>query len=195
MVIVRRRQYVTAEVACIGSVLLVLGVLYHVSGLRQGDVAESRVAASASSTKGAHVGSSRKLADKSCQHWNDVSLPKLDARHKGAVADIKRMTADYAHITAYVQSCEFQSRQLSNKTQKTRGIVIPSAGHTMFAHTWVVVTILREALGCTLPIEVIYNGKEEFDNNLALRLEVSQTLLALTMPTKHCTLKLHTVQH
>ena len=170
----KREPHLLAKVACIASVLLVVGVLWHIS--EQKSIAGERVSGAAGSLDSGinlPAGSSRKLADKSCQHRVSIAPPVLDPRHSGAVADIKRMTTDYAHISDFVQSCHFRSPQLSRSTSKTRGIVIPSAGHTMFAHTWVVVTILRETLGCTLPIEVIYNGNEELDEQLALRLQVS----------------------
>lgn len=172
----KHRKYLTAEIACIASILLVIGVLYHTSGSEQGSVAATRVGRAAAEASHVQTGASRKLADKACMHWSDVQLPALNPKHKGAVADIKRMTADYAHVSAFIQSCEFKSNQLSSNTKRTKGIAIPSAGHTMFAHTWVVVTILREALGCKLPIEVIYNGQDEYDEELALRMEVSPHL-------------------
>lgn len=101
------------------------------------------------------------------------TLPPVVPTDGGAMGDIKRITADWEHISTYVQSCDFQSnRNGSGGAQKTKGIVIPSAGHAMFAHTWVVVTILRETLGCSLPIEVVYNGEEELDVVLAERLKV-----------------------
>ena len=176
------QQRLTAKLACIASVLLVIGVLWHVSEIKQGGVPLNRVSdvddASSSRSSGGSVSfrRSRKLADKSCLPSVALAPPVLDNKHTGAVADIKRMTADYAHISAFVQSCDFKAKQTSSKTSKTRGIVIPSAGHTMFASSWVVVTVLRETLGCTLPIEIIYNGKDELDKELALRLQVVNSL-------------------
>ena len=179
-----QEQRSTAKLACVASVLLVIGTFWHVSEMKQGGVSFNRVrdiddaVYSRSSAESVSIRGSRKLTDKLCLPSVPLAPPVLDKKHTGAVADIKRMTADYAHISAFVQSCDFKAKQIGSKTSKTRGIVIPSAGHTMFAHSWVVVTVLRETLGCTLPIEIIYNGQDELDQDLALRLQVPAYLIS-----------------
>ena len=175
MQVFRKGRDTTAKVLTLLSVILVLGVVRHVSransfiNLKDGDEALSE------------PGGRRSLFFRSAQKpvvvkecLQDVTLhPPAMPAGSGAMADIKRITADWKHITQYVQSCAFESlRKARQPKSKSRGIVIPSAGHAMFAHTWVVVTILRETLGCTLPIEVAYNGEEELDVNLAKRLKV-----------------------
>lgn len=45
----------------------------------------------------------------------------------------------------------------------TRGIVIPAGGNVLLNHAWATITVLRESLNCSLPIEIIYNGPNEMD--------------------------------
>ena len=161
--------------------ILVLAVLRHVSRVTTfSDTAEADSSLTQSGGRrslgfGLRTPQKATIIKQCLQH---VSLqPPAVSAGGGAMADIKRILADRAHISDYVQSCDFQSqRQTKTPGNKTRGIVIPSAGHDMFAHTWVVVTVLRETLNCTLPIEVIYNGQEELDVNLAKSLEVGIVL-------------------
>ena len=116
--------------------------------------------------------SSKAAAIKPCLEHVSLQPPEV-LLDRGAVRDIKTTLADWAHISAYVQSCEFQSQQHARKPgTKSRGIVIPSAGHAMFAHTWIVVTILQDTLGCNLPIEIVYNGQEELDVTIGEQLKV-----------------------
>lgn len=167
MLVLHRQQYVLTKLASMISVLLLLGVLWHISG--QG----APPGKSASGSPNDRLSRAAfDVANITCSQHVDTNLPVLNTNHTGAVADIKRLTADYSHISDHVKSCTFQSQKLSRHQGSRRGIVIPSAGHTMFAHSWVVVTILRETLGCSLPVEVVYNGNEELDQDLALRLEV-----------------------
>lgn len=159
------------------SVILLLAVFRHVH--------VSRIVSFTDSPEGDRTlvqsGSRRSLvlrtnsqADAMVHCWEHVSLqPPEVSEDRGAMGDIKKTLADWAHISSYVQSCEFQSQHSSKKLgAKSQGVVIPSAGHAMFAHTWVVVTIMRDTLGCNLPIEVIYNGQEELDVAIAERLQV-----------------------
>lgn len=168
----------TAKVLTVLSVILVFGVVRHVSR------ANSFINLRDEDDSLGEPGGRRSLFFRSAQKpvlvkecLQDVSMhpPALPAG-SGAMADIKRIIADWKHITQYVQSCAYESSRKSKQPKsKSRGIVIPSAGHAMFAHTWVVVTILRETLGCTLPIEVAFNGEEELDVNLAERLKVGSS--------------------
>lgn len=119
------------------------------------------------------ISTSRKAAAvKHCLEHVSLRPPEVSV-DRGAMGDIKTVLADWSHISSYVQSCDFQSQQLTtNPGKRSQGIVIPSAGHAMFAHTWVVVTILRDTLGCDLPIEIIYNGQEELDASIGEHLKV-----------------------
>ncbi len=175
---IKRQRNVSAKALTALSIVLVLAVFRHISR------ANSFVSNDGEDSSSQELGGRRSLFFRTPRHTPPVkrciargsTLPPTLPTEEGAVGDIKRITADWEHISAYVQSCDFQSKQnISNAVPKTRGIVIPSAGHAMFAHTWVVVTILRETLGCSLPIEVVFNGQEELDVNLAERLRVCTT--------------------
>ena len=171
----RRSKNTTAKGLTALSVVLLLGVLRHVSRVTK------FVSVDSDDENMAEFGGRRSLFFRAAQTpvvlkqcLPDVSIepPALPAG-SSAMADIKRIMTDWKHITQYVQSCAFESQHSAKQPgSKTRGILIPSAGHAMFAHTWVVVTILRETLGCTLPIEVAYNGEDELDVNLSERLKV-----------------------
>lgn len=175
----------TAKGLTLLSVILVLGVLRHISGVAS-DTAELDSGLT-------EFGGRRSLfrtpqqasVTKHCLKHVSLEPPAVSAGG-GAVADIKRILADHAHISDYVQSCKFQSQQHARtRGRRTRGIVIPSAGHDMFAHTWVVVTVLQDTLNCTLPIEIVYNGQEELDVSLAESLKVGFMLRtgAYPLPT------------
>lgn len=172
---IKRQRNVSAKALTALSIILVLAVFRHISR------ANSFVSIDGEDSSSQELGGRRSLFFRPSRHTPPVkrcisrvsTLPPTIPTEEGAVGDIKRITADWEHISAYVQSCDFQSKHnVTNAVSKTRGIVIPSAGHAMFAHTWVVVTILRETLGCSLPIEIVYNGQEELDVDLAERLKV-----------------------
>ena len=175
---IKRQRNASAKALTALSIILVLAVFRHISR------ANSFVSTDGEDSSSQELGGRRSLFFRPSRPIPPVkrcisrvsTLPLTLPTEEGAVGDIKRITADWEHISTYVQSCGFQSKHnISNAVAKTRGIVIPSAGHAMFAHTWVVVTILRETLGCSLPIEVVYNGKEELDVDLAERLKVCTT--------------------
>lgn len=182
MQIFTRGRNTTAKALTFLSLILVLAVLRHVSrDTTYSDTAEADNSLTQS-------GGSRSLrfgrrppqkatVIRRCLESVSLQPPAVSAG-RGAMADMKRILADRAHISDYVQSCHFQSqRHAKTPGNKTRGIVIPSAGHDMFAHTWVIVMVLRETLNCTLPIEIVYNGQEELDVSLAKSLKVGVVLL------------------
>ena len=181
MQVITRGRNTTAKGLTFLSVILVLAVLRHVSRVTTfSDKAEADSSLPQSGGRrslGFGLRSPQKATvTKPCLEHVSLQPPAVSAGG-GAMADIKRILADRAHISDYVQSCDFQSQKHAKTPgDKTRGIVIPSAGHDMFAHTWVVVTVLRETLNCTLPIEVIYNGQEELDVSLAKSLKVGIVL-------------------
>ncbi|KAL0031384.1 hypothetical protein WJX79_007994 [Trebouxia sp. C0005] len=190
---IKRQRNVSAKALTALSIILVLAVFRHISR------ANSFVSTDGEDSSSQELGGRRSLFFRASRHTPPVkrcipkvsSVPPTLTTEKGAVGDIKRITADWEHISAYVNSCDFQSKQnASNAVSKTRGIVIPSAGHAMFAHTWVVVTILRETLGCSLPIEIVYNGQEELDGDLAERLKMMTNVTLvdaslITLPSHH----------
>jgi hypothetical protein len=52
-----------------------------------------------------------------------------------------------------------------------RGIVIAAGGRTMFTNAYVLVSILRRTLGCTLPIELWHFGPSKLSASMAAALE------------------------
>lgn len=180
MQVFTRGRNSTAKGLTFLSVILVLAVLRHVSRVTTfSDAAKADSNRTQSSgRRGLGFGLRPATVTKQCLEHVSLQPPAVSVGG-GAMADIKRILADCAHISDYVQSCDFQSQRHAKTTgNRVRGIVIPSAGHDMFAHTWVVVTVLRETLNCTLPIEVIYNGQEELDVSLAESLKVGVVWLA-----------------
>ena len=181
MQVFTRGRNSTAKGLTFLSVILVFAVLRHVSRVTTfSDTAEADSSRTQSSgRRGLGFGlrpPQKATVTKQCLEHVSLQPPAVSVGG-GAMADIKRILADCAHISDYVQSCDFQSQRHAKTTgNRIRGIVIPSAGHDMFAHTWVVVTVLRETLNCTLPIEVIYNGQEELDVSLAESLKVGIVL-------------------
>lgn len=187
MQVFTRGRNSTAKALTVLSVVLVLAVSRHVSRVTSfTDTAEEDNTPSESGGRRSLFLRPTREAVVARKCLEQVSLqPPAVSAGSGAVADIKRILADCAHIADYVQSCDFQSQHKEKKPRnQTQGIVIPSAGHDMFAHTWVVVTILRDTLGCTLPIEIVYNGQKELDVSLAKRLKVCSLLQPLTFVTK-----------
>lgn len=177
----------TAKGLTLLSVILVLGVLRHVSRVAS-DTAELDSSLTEFGGRRSLFLRTPQQASVTKRCLKHVSLePPTTSAGGGAVADIKRILADRAHISDYVQSCKFQSQQRTRtRGRKTRGIVIPSAGHDMFAHTWVVVKVLQDTLNCTLPIEIVYNGQEELDISLAESLKVGFMLPTRAYPLHTC---------
>ena len=176
---VRRHGKLGAKGLTLFSTVLVLAVFRHVTRLNGALTGEAH------DTVEDERGGRRSLFFRPAQQvpvvkpcLEQVSTLPPEIPEDCALGNIKRITADWEHISGYVKSCDFQARMKTrSNSAKSRGIVIPSAGHTMFAHTWVVVTILRDTLGCQLPIEVVYNGQEELDVTLAERLKVQTSFL------------------
>ncbi|KAK9807632.1 hypothetical protein WJX72_004823 [[Myrmecia] bisecta] len=53
----------------------------------------------------------------------------------------------------------------------TRGIIIPSGGTVLVTNAYIVIKILREFHNCKLPIDVVYNGPKELDEQTKRVLE------------------------
>ncbi|KAL3146379.1 hypothetical protein ABBQ32_003064 [Trebouxia sp. C0010 RCD-2024] len=175
MQVLRRNRNLTAKGLTFLSMALLLAVSrhVHVSGVASfTDIPDGDRTLRQSGSRRSLVPTSRKAGNvKHCLEHVSLRPPEVSP-DRGAMGDIKTILADWSHISDYVQSCEFESQQLTrNPGNRSQGIVIPSAGHAMFAHTWVVVTILRDTLGCSLPIEIVYNGQEELDATIGEHLK------------------------
>lgn len=85
---------------------------------------------------------------------------------RGALKDLR---SDERLVQQYVDKCIAEQR-----TDNTggSGIAIPAGGIELLSNALVTVTTLRQSLRSILPIEVIYNGLEEYDEKLVSQLEV-----------------------
>ena len=88
----------------------------------------------------------------------------------GKTGAYKDLRSDEKLVRQYVAKCITQE-QTENKG--TLGIAIPAGGVELLSNSLAAVTTLRNTLGSTLPIEVIYNGPEEYDKSLISQLEVT----------------------
>ena len=93
----------------------------------------------------------------------------------GAYRDLR---SDEKLLRQYVERCITQ-QQLEDKG--TSGIVIPAGGVNLLSSSLAAVTTLRNTLRSVLPIEVIYNGSEEYDEELIMQLEVPNNLRDYTI--------------
>ena len=89
----------------------------------------------------------------------------------GAVRDLR---ADQKLVQQYSNRCIKEAEVDIKDTRHTVGIAIPAGGVSLLSNTLAVVTVLRHTLRSVLPVEVIYNGAEEYDEELVTQLEVGQ---------------------
>lgn len=85
---------------------------------------------------------------------------------KGAYRDLR---SDEKLVRQYVDRC---LTEYEVEDQKTSGIAIPAGGVELLSNALATVTTLRRTLRSALPVEVIYNGPEEYDEKLVSQLEV-----------------------
>ena len=107
----------------------------------------------------------------------------------GTAGTLKDLRADEKTVKTYVEKCILSppTREQEVISAATRaGIVIPAGGKWLLSNTLAVATVLRHALASTLPIEVVYNGQEEYDETLVTQLEVSHCGRMLQLPTRNC---------
>ena len=91
----------------------------------------------------------------------------------GALTDLH---TDEKTVKHYIDKCVLPSRFEEEEVKgsgATVGIAIPAGGTWLLSNTLAVATVLRETLKSTLPIEVVYNGPEEYDELLVSQLQVS----------------------
>ena len=90
----------------------------------------------------------------------------------GALSDLH---ADEKTVERYISKCVLPSRIDEKEVAGSGanvGIVIPAGGKWLLSNTLAVATVLRNTLKSSLPIEVVYNGVEEYDEVLVGQLEV-----------------------
>ena len=91
----------------------------------------------------------------------------------GALTDLH---TDEKTVKHYIDKCVLPSRiaeeEVTGSGAKV-GIAIPAGGNWLLSNTLAVCTVLRKTLKSALPVEVVYNGPEEYDELLVSQLEVS----------------------
>lgn len=90
---------------------------------------------------------------------------------------IANKQAVHAYISSVLADRRSRAADASPGSRGTRGIVYPAGGKKQLANAWVSISILRHHHGCTLPIELVYNGESEMPHNLKSILKVSTMLL------------------
>ena len=85
---------------------------------------------------------------------------------------ITNKQAVHAYISSVLADRRNQAADASPGSPGTRGIVYPAGGNKQLANAWVSISILRHHHGCTLPIELVYNGEGEMPHNLKSILKV-----------------------
>ena len=102
----------------------------------------------------------------------------------GNAGALKDLRADEKTVKHYIQKCILPSRN-SEKTVETTGatigIAIPAGGKWLLCNTLAMVTVLRRTLKSTLPVEVVYNGQDEYDQMLVGQLQVHFSKSASTL--------------
>ena len=63
-----------------------------------------------------------------------------------------------------------------------RGIVVSAGGARVFTNAWVLISVLRRTLGCTLPIEVWHFGPDEMSASMAALLAELDVTLVDALP-------------
>lgn len=90
----------------------------------------------------------------------------------GSAGASSNLRADEKTVQSYIKKCILPSATEEEARAKV-GIVIPAGGKALLSSTLAVTTILRKTLMSALPVEVVYNGQEEYDAPLINQLHVS----------------------
>ncbi len=94
----------------------------------------------------------------------------------GKIGVLSDLHTDEKTVQHYISKCILPSHTDEDEVKGSGakvGIAIPAGGKWLLSNTLAVATVLRKTLKSTLPIEVVYNGAEEYDELLVSQLEVS----------------------
>ena len=97
----------------------------------------------------------------------------------GNAGALKDLRADEKIVRSYIKKCVLPGRPEKDEvtsTGITTGIAIPAGGKWLLSNTLAVCTVLRNSLRSSLPVEVVYNGPEEYDDLLTGQLQVHYML-------------------
>lgn len=90
----------------------------------------------------------------------------------GNAGALSTLRADEDTVQSYIKKCILPASTVNEEARTKVGIVIPAGGTALLSSTLAVTTILRKTLMSTLPVEVVYNGQEEYDGSLVNQLHV-----------------------
>lgn len=93
----------------------------------------------------------------------------------GKAGALKDLHTDEKTVQQYIRKCITRPQEEGKvvpTTGSSAGVAIPSGGKWLLSNTLAAVTVLRKTLRSKLPVEVIYNGQEEYDEALCNQLEV-----------------------
>lgn len=91
----------------------------------------------------------------------------------GNAGALSNLRADEDTVQSYIKNCILPAPKGDDEVTAKVGIVIPAGGTALLSSALAVTTILRNILESALPVEVVYNGQEEYDGPLANQLHVS----------------------
>ena len=90
----------------------------------------------------------------------------------GSAGALSNLRADEDTVRSYIKKCILPATTGHEEARTKIGIVIPAGGTALLSSTLAVTTILRNTLMSALPVEVVYNGQEEYDGPLVDQLHV-----------------------
>ena len=93
----------------------------------------------------------------------------------GSAGALSNLRADEDTVRSYIKKCILPATTGHEEARTKIGIVIPAGGTALLSSTLAVTTILRSTLMSALPVEVVYNGQEEYDGPLVNQLHVGIT--------------------
>ena len=96
-----------------------------------------------------------------------IAEAKIKKREKARASKQARlhMLGDQQRLQGFLGSSVYATYQDERRrNMQGRGIVIAAGGPMQLASAYATLKTLREHLGCTLPVELFYNGSAEMDN-------------------------------
>ena len=103
-----------------------------------------------------------------CLAWHGITSahgPCFVSRYQSGPAKGAARDAIRAAIKAHVDSPEYQARLKRILTSNLTGIIIPAGGPRLVTNLLVTLKVLREHHKSSLPVEVMWQGKGEMDDN------------------------------
>lgn len=105
----------------------------------------------------------------------------------GNAGALSNLRADEDTVQSYIKNCILSAPKDDQEVTAKVGIVIPAGGTALLSSALAVTTILRSTLMSSLPVEVVYNGQEEYDGGLVNQLHVGVSCYGNNAKTANCT--------